>query len=80
MIKDFGYLIILVIIFSCNTKEDSYSEPELALNLNVVENSTNLSNPVTVSIHVSNADSLYAISFEFHYSTDIFQGKRSEVP
>ena len=72
MIKQIGHILLLLSIFSCYKEGGSSATPTLSLSLELEENNTSVSNPVTVSIQVENADSLFALSFEFNYSTQFF--------
>ena len=67
------YLCLLVLVCSCN--EDEEIPPDTSLQISLTASSTELllGEPLTVSIEVKNADSLFALSFELHYGPAIFE-------
>ena len=66
------YLGLLVLVCSCNEEE---IPPDTSLQISLTASSTELllGEPLTVSIEVKNADSLFALSFELHYGPAIFE-------
>ena len=65
------YLGLLVLVCSCNEEE---IPPDTSLQISLTASSTELllGEPLTVSVEVKNADSLFALSFTLHYDSTLF--------
>ena len=65
--------ILFLLIIACSEKEDNFPSTALAVNLIVNDNSMSMGEDLHLIIQVMNADSLFALSFELNYSSDIFE-------
>ena len=66
-------LCLLVLVCSCNEEEEIPPNTSLQIRLTASSSELVLGEPLTVSIEVKNADSLFALSFELHYGPAIFE-------
>ena len=64
---------LLVLVCSCIKKEEIPPDTSLQIDLTASSSELGLGEPLTVSIEVKNADSLFALSFELHYGPAIFK-------
>ena len=76
-INNIIFLWLLFVICSCYKEEDAHLNTDLALNILVSSNTISLDEELTIAIEVKNADSLFALSFEFHYDADLFNAELS---
>ena len=68
------FLLILAIITSCNTSfmPTPVNNTSLSVDINLSTSQITLGEQLIVSIDVQNADSLYAVSLVFNYTSSMF--------
>ena len=66
-------LCLLVLVCSCNEEEEIPPDTSLQLSLTASSSELLLGEPLTVSVEVKNADSLFALSFALHYGSALFE-------
>ena len=71
--------ILFLLIIACSEKDDSSPSTALAVNLIVNDKSMSMGEDLHLIIQVMNADSLFALSFELNYSSDLKASKESEL-
>ena len=64
---------LLALVCSCIKEEEIPPDTSLQISLIASSSKLGLGEPLTVSIEVKNADSLFALSFELRYSPAIFE-------
>ena len=65
--------ILFLLIIACSEKDDNSPSTNLAMNLIVNDNIISMGEDLALKIQVMNADSLFALSFELNYSSDLFE-------
>ena len=65
--------ILFLLIIACSEKDDNSPSTNLAVNLIVNDNIISMGEDLALKIQVMNADSLFALSFELNYSSDLFE-------
>ena len=64
--------ILFLLIIACSEIDDNSPTTALAVNLIVNDNSMSMGEDLALKIQVMNADSLFALSFELNYSSNLF--------
>ncbi len=69
--------LFLFLIICCSEKDDPLST---TLEVNLISDSTiSIDEELIISIEIKNADSLFAVSLELHYSSQLFETNSSTV-
>ena len=64
---------LLVLVCSCNEEQEIPPDTSLQISLTASSSELLLGEPLTVSVEVKNADSLFALSFALHYGSALFE-------
>ena len=64
---------LLVLVCSCNEEQEIPPDTSLQISLTSSSSELALGEPLTVSLEVKNADSLFALSFALHYGSALFE-------
>ena len=76
--KNLFQCLFIFVVISCSKDDDTYSSTALEVNV-ISDNTINLSEELVLEIEVKNADSLFALSLELHYSSNIFEANSPAV-